>query len=258
MRRALLHVPCNLRWRTLCIRRAYSCHVHFTCRRSAVFSRTLRCRCYASIASVRSRAIPLICQCSSSDVLPLRCHSCSSSCVPHRSQLGRIRVGRHFGGKLVNFRQPKPWRGAPHPREWGSHVALDTHECSALCRPCSLFASFCARTLVHVASRLRDPLHDLARLLASVPTKRSYTVALVCPCSLPQVDSQLMFWVTFALFTAQRWWARLNEHSLGEDAWEEEHRTVYEDANFAQAKASGGAVVHTLHQRGWEAVIHTP
>ena len=45
-----------------------------------------------------------------------------------------------------------------------------------------------------------------------------------------------MFWCAASLLTAQRWWARLNEHSLAEDAWEDAHGVPYTDADFAEAK----------------------
>ena len=45
-----------------------------------------------------------------------------------------------------------------------------------------------------------------------------------------------MFWCAASLLVAQRWWARLNEHSLAEDEWEAARGAPYSDADYAEAK----------------------
>ena len=54
-----------------------------------------------------------------------------------------------------------------------------------------------------------------------------------------QIDSQLLFWCAVALLTAQRWWSRLNEHTLAVDEWFEERGVTYTDSNYGEAKVSG-------------------
>ena len=56
------------------------------------------------------------------------------------------------------------------------------------------------------------------------------------------IDSQLFFWCTLALLSAQMWWRRQNEHSLGEDAWEDATGEVYIDDSYTKAQVSGSCV----------------
>ena len=53
------------------------------------------------------------------------------------------------------------------------------------------------------------------------------------------VDSQLFFWCTLSLLSAQLWWKRWNEHTLAEDAWEAATGRPYSDEDYGVAQVRG-------------------
>ena len=50
------------------------------------------------------------------------------------------------------------------------------------------------------------------------------------------VDSQLFFWCTLSLLSAQLWWRRQNQHSMGEDEWEATTGEPYTDGDYVRAQ----------------------
>ena len=77
-----------------------------------------------------------------------------------------------------------------------------------------------------------------------------FDILNVVEARLILVDSQLIFWCSLALLTAQMWWRKLNDHALAEDEFEARFKRKYQPLWDAKI-ANDGRLLTELDRWKW-------